>query len=142
MKENFKKLFRSVLSSVLIAAMVLMLAACGQTQQEPEAPQNQQEVREKTFAFEVVALDGTKKEFTVNFGSEKYVGEALVNEGLISGKNGQFGLMVDTVDGQKYTYDDDKVYWAFYIDGEYAVTGVDTTPIEDGKIYCFRAENA
>ena len=142
MKEIFKINFRSVLSLVLVAAMVLMFAGCGQAPQEPETPQNQQEVQEKSFAFQVVELDGTKKEFTVKYDSEKSVGEALVNEGLISGSDSQYGLMADTVNGQKYNYDDDKVYWAFYIDGEYAMTGVDATPIEDGKVYCFKAEKA
>lgn len=154
MKEIFKINFRSVLSLVLVAAMVLMFAGCGQklenegttepstNQQKVEMPQNNEESQENSFLFEVVSLDGTKKEFTVKYDSEKSVGEALVNEGLISGSNGQYGLMVETVDGQKYTYDEDKVYWAFYIDGEYAMTGVDSTPIEDGKTYCFKAEKA
>ena len=142
MKEIFKHNFRSVLSLVLVAAMVLMFAGCGQKTQEPETPQNQQEVQEKSFVFEVVELDGSKKEFTVKYDDEKTVGEALVEEKLISGSDSQYGLMVDTVNGQKYTYDDDKVYWAFYIDGEYAMTGVDSTPIEDGKAYCFKAEKA
>lgn len=154
MKEIFKINFRSVLSLVLVAAMVLMFAGCGQklenegttepstNQQKVEMPQNNEESQENSFLFEVISLDGTKKEFTVKYDSEKSVGEALVNEGLISGSNGQYGLMVETVDGQKYTYDEDKVYWAFYIDGEYAMTGVDSTPIEDGKTYCFKAEKA
>ena len=142
MKEIFKHNFRSVLSLVLVAAMVLMFAGCGQKTQEPETPQNQQEVQEKSFVFEVVELDGSKKEFTVKYDDEKTVGEALVEEKLISGSDSQYGLMVDTVNGQKYTYDNDKVYWAFYIDGEYAMTGVDSTPIEDGKVYCFKAEKA
>ena len=142
MKEIFKHIFRSVLSLVLVAAMVLMFAGCGQKTQEPETPQNQQEVQEKSFVFEVVELDGSKKEFTVKYDDEKTVGEALVEEKLISGSDSQYGLMVDTVNGQKYTYDNDKVYWAFYIDGEYAMTGVDSTPIEDGKVYCFKAEKA
>jgi hypothetical protein len=142
MKEIFKHNFRSVLSLVLVAAMVLMFAGCGQKTQEPETPQNQQEVQEKSFVFEVVELDGSKKEFTVKYDDEKTVGEALVEEKLISGSDSQYGLMVDTVNGQKYTCDDDKVYWAFYIDGEYAMTGVDSTTIEDGKVYCFKAEKA
>ncbi len=142
MKEILKINFRSVLSLVLVAAVVLMFAGCGQPTQEPETPQNQQEIQEKSFAFEVVEVDGTKKEFTVKYDDEKSVGEALVEEELISGSDGPYGLMVEVVNGQKYTYDDDKVYWAFYIDGEYAMTGVDSTPIEDGKVYCFKAEKA
>lgn len=144
MKEIFKINFRSVLSLVLVAAMVLMFAGCGQNQNDdPTEPStNQQEVQEKSFAFQVIELDGTKKEFTVKYDNEKSVGEALENEGLVSGKDSQYGLEVHTVNGQKYTYNEDKVYWAFYIDGEYAMTGVDSTPIEDGKTYCFKAEKA
>ena len=32
-------------------------------------------------------------------------------------------------------YDTDHTYWALYIDGDYALSGVDTTPIEVGKTY-------
>ena len=32
-------------------------------------------------------------------------------------------------------YDVDQYYWAFYIDGEYGVSGVDTTNIEEGVTY-------
>ena len=144
MKEIFKHNFRSVLSLVLVAAMVLMFAGCGQkeTQENPETSQNQQENVEKSFEFQVVELDGTQKEFEVKFDTEKTVGEALVNEGLISGENGQYGLMVDTVNGQKYDYNEDGAYWAFYINGEYAMTGVDMTPIKDGEIYSFVATKA
>ena len=144
MKEFFKLKFRSVLSLVLVAAMVLMFAGCGQNQGEetPEPSQNQQEVVEKEFTFEVTELDGTKKEFQVKYDTEQSVGEALVNEKLISGEVGQYGLMVDTVDGQKYDYNEDGAYWAFYVNGEYAMTGVDTTPIKDGEVYSFVATKA
>ena len=145
MKEFFKLKFRSVLSLVLVAAIVLMFAGCGEKTQDDNttAPAtSQQEVQEKSFAFQVVDLDGTTKDFTVKYSDEKTIGEALVNEGLISGKNDQYGLMVEVVDGKKYVYAEDGAYWAFYIDGEYAMTGVDSTPIEEGKVYCFKAEKA
>ncbi len=144
MKEIIKNHFRSVLSLVLVAAMVLMFAGCGQNQGEevPETSSNQQEIVEKSFTFEVTELDGTKKEFQVKYDTEKTVGEALVNEKLISGENGPYGLMVDTVNGQKYDYNKDGVYWAFNINGEYAMTGVDSTPIKDGEVYSFVATKA
>ncbi len=144
MKEIIKNHFRSVLSLVLVAAMVLMFAGCGQNQNEetPQTSTNQQEVVEKSFTFEVTELDGTKKEFQVKYDNENSVGEALVNEKLISGENGPYGLMVDTVNGQKYDYNEDGVYWAFNINGEYAMTGVDSTPIKDGEVYSFVATKA
>ena len=144
MKEIIKKNFRSVLSLVLVAAMVLMFAGCGQKDvgETPDTTVNQQDVVEKSFTFEVTELDGTKKEFQVKYTTEKNVGEALVNQKLISGEEGQYGLMVDTVDGQKYDYNEDGAYWAFYVNGEYAMIGVDTTPIKDGEIYSFVATKA
>jgi predicted small lipoprotein YifL len=144
MNEIIKNRFRSVLSVVLVAAMVLTFAGCGQKQVEenPQTTQNQQEVVEQSFKFRVVDLDGTEKEFDVKYDNEKTVGEALKNEGLISGEEGQYGLMVDTVDGQKYDYTADGAYWAFEINGEYAMTGVDSTPIKDGEVYSFVATKA
>ena len=37
-------------------------------------------------------------------------------------------------------YATDGSYWAFYINGEYATTGVDSTEIEDGATYTFKVE--
>ena len=47
-----------------------------------------------------------------------------------------------TVNGMTADYDKDGVYWAFYIDGEYAMTGVDATNITEGAQYAFRMEKA
>ena len=47
-----------------------------------------------------------------------------------------------TVNGMTADYDKDGVYWAFYIAGEYAMTGVDATNITDGAQYAFRMEKA
>ena len=47
-----------------------------------------------------------------------------------------------TFNGMTADYDKDGVYWAFYIDGEYAMTGVVATNITDGAQYAFRMEKA
>lgn len=36
--------------------------------------------------------------------------------------------------------DADREYWAFYINGEYAVTGVDSTDIAEGATYMLKIE--
>ena len=96
---------------------------------------------ENAFVFIAVDLDGNSTHYMIKTDKET-VGEALVNEKLISGENGQYGLMVDTVNGQKYDYNADGAYWAFYVNGEYATSGVDTTPIKDGEVYSFVATKA
>ena len=128
------KALLSVISLVLVAAMALGFAGCSNTE-------NPAGSGEKTFVFKVVELDGTEETFNITT-EAKTVGEALLNEKLISGADSEYGLMVDTVNGQKYDYTADGAYWAFYINGEYAMTGVDSTDITDGATYSFVATKA
>ena len=127
------KALLSVISLVLVAAMALGFAGCSN-----DKPENPAGSGEKTFVFKVVELDGTEETFNITTDA-KTVGEALINEKLISGTEGQYGLMVDTVNGQKYDYSTDGVYWSFLINGEYAMTGVDGTEITEGATYSFAA---
>ena len=68
------------------------------------------------------------------------VGAALLSLGLIAGEDSDYGLYVKTVNGVTVDYDADGKYWAFYVDGEYAATGVDSTDITAGATYTFKAE--
>lgn len=91
------------------------------------------------FDFSVTFSDGSEKHYCV-YTDEENVGAALLDVELIAGEDSQYGLYVKTVDGETADYDKDSHYWAFYIDGEYAMTGVDATPVEDGKTYAFKYE--
>ena len=59
---------------------------------------------------------------------------------MIAGEDGDYGLYVKTVNGETVDYDKDGKYWAFYINGEYGMTGVDATDIVEGDSYAFKAE--
>ena len=91
------------------------------------------------FFFTVVDKDGNETAFEV-YTDKEMVGDVLLEEGLITGEEGQYGLYVKTVNGITADYDTDGTYWAFYIDGEYAMSGVDTTIIEEGATYTFKVE--
>ncbi len=88
---------------------------------------------EKTIVVEVTAEEKTVT-FTVNT-DKKTVGDALIEHGLIDGDEGDYGLYIKVVNGITADYDVDKSYWAFYIDGEYATSGVDTTDISEDVTY-------
>lgn len=66
---------------------------------------------------------------------KKTVGEALVEHKLVEGEEGAYGLYIKSVNGIVADFDVDKSYWAFYVDGEYATSGVDTTEISAGVKY-------
>lgn len=131
-----KKILSKIILTVLIAAMVLSLAACGSGDSKDQGSSN---ATEKSFTFEVGYLDGTGDSFTIST-TRQYVGEALLDEGLIEGEQGDYGLYVKVVNGVTADYDVDGHYWAFYVDGEYASTGVDSTEIVDGAVYSFKVE--
>ena len=88
----------------------------------------------KTITVEVKA-DGQSVTFPVKTDKDT-VGAALLEHGLISVEQGQFVMYIKSVNGIVADYDTDGYYWGFYINGEYAMTGVDTTEILEGDTYC------
>ncbi len=93
----------------------------------------------KTFTFTCTDIDGAEKAYTIHSDAAT-VGEALVALDLIKGEDSDWGLYVKEVCGIVADYDVDGHYWAFYIDGEYAMTGVDATELTDGSAYAFKVE--
>ena len=79
-----------------------------------------------------VEANGQSVTFTINTDADT-LGAALLEHNLIAGEEGQFGLYVKTVNGMLADYDVDKSYWGFYQNGEYLMTGVDTTAIVGGE---------
>ncbi len=92
-----------------------------------------------SFYFKVTDKEGAEINFLIHTDKET-VGEALLDLGLIDGDEGDYGLYVKKVNGIVADYDTDKTYWAFYIGGEYAMSGVDKTPITEGASYAFKVE--
>ncbi len=88
----------------------------------------------KTITVSVTHKDGSEKNFTYHT-DEEYLGPCLLAEGLVEGENGSFGLMITTVDGETADWNADQSYWALYIGQEYASTGADTTPVNDGDSF-------
>ena len=140
-----KKLLTSLLCVMLAAALVMGTVGCSKA---PETSDNSAVVMQDgatlgngatAFTFTVVNGEGVETTVTVKTDKET-VGEALVELGLVSGEDSDWGLMVDTVNGETVNYNETGKYWAFYIDGEYAQTGVDATAITAGASYGFKAE--
>lgn len=107
-------------------------------QQTEESKDEVQEIGqgETVFRFEVVDDKENVTAFDVHT-DQTTVGAALQEYKLIEGDESEFGLYVKTVNGLTADYDTDGAYWAFFVNGEYASTGVDSTNIEDGVVYSF-----
>ena len=91
---------------------------------------------EKQFYFTVTFDDGAVKAYDIATDADT-VGEALAALALVEGEQTNYGLYVKTIGGVRADYNTDHAYWAFYIDGEYAMTGVDATELVPGSTYSF-----
>lgn len=117
---------KKLISLMLVLVMLLALTACG-TKKETAA---------EAVSFQVIVTDLEGNETTFAYTSNAAsVGDALVAEGLLEGHQASYGLYIDAVNGIAADWDEDQTYWAFYINGEYATTGIGDTPITADAIY-------
>ena len=89
----------------------------------------------KAIVLTVVHGDGSQKDFSIRTDAE-FLRGALEQEGLIAGSESEWGLYVQTVDGE--TADEaQEQWWCLTKGGEMSMTGVDDTAIADGEHYEF-----
>ena len=111
----------------LIACVAVMLGIFMATR--PETTQGS-----KTVTVTVVHKDGSEKVFTCQT-EEEFLGKVLVNENIVVGNYGEFGLYFDTADGEKADWNVDNGWWQVFVGKEAAITGADQIPIADGGTY-------
>lgn len=155
-----------ILCMMLIVAMALFTVGCKKTEQETPDGQNakitapteanQEDVSAEgaeggdaasdvtvlgegkvAFNFSVVDKDGNETKFEIHT-DKTTVGDALFEHALIEGEESEYGLYVKKVNGILADYDVDQTYWGFYVNGEYAMSGVDTTNIDAGMNYSLK----
>ena len=149
--KNNRKMTSWIICMMLIVSMTFSAIGCS-TNEQSENNQPSTEVQnldaateqvlgegQTQFMFTVVDKDGNATNFEIHTDKE-IVGDALLEVELIAGEESEYGLFVKTVNGITADYDVDQTYWAFYVNDEYASSGVDTTAIEDGKTYSFKVE--
>ncbi len=151
MKVRNKKFFSLLLCMMLTVAMAFSTTGCSGNNKESDAQtETQVEADAQTdatvlgegqtvFTFNVTDADGNETNFEIHTDKET-VGDALLELDLIAGEDSEYGLYVKTVNGITADYDKDQTYWAFYVNGEYAQTGVDSTNVTAGDTYSFKVE--
>ena len=150
--QKMKKTMSLVSVAALLLVCLMGVTACGQ-QPQPDYEQPSQddgadlglwkdalytvntELGEGATTVTVkVKADERQVTFTIHT-DKTTVGAALQEHNLLEGENSQYGLFVKKVNGIVADYDVGQYYWAFYINGEYGMSGVDTTNIEEGVTY-------
>ena len=138
------RIFQAVLLIGLIAAMLLCLGACG----KKNAVEYSTDVIENgksygsganEFVYKVVDPEGNEVSATIKT-DKATVGEALMELNFIAGDQAEYGLYMKCVNNITLDWDKDAMYWALYINGEYALTGIELTEIINGAEYTLKAE--
>ncbi len=87
----------------------------------------------KSISIEVINSEDKSKVYELKTDA-KYLRQAMEEaDGLtFSGDESEYGLMVNSVNGEIADYNTNGAYWSFYVNGEYCNYGIDTQPVEDG----------
>lgn len=121
-KKQNKKVILGVVAFIAVA--VILGAVYYFT--KPETSKGAKEVE-----ITVVSKEGEKTEYQINTDAE-YLQQAMdeaKEEGLTySGTDGDYGLMVDTVNDEKAVFEEDGAYWGFFVNGEYCNYGIAEQP--------------
>lgn len=134
----------SKFSLVLVIFMIFSLASCelfasADSEETAKTPWDSAVYKEdtelgagsKTVEVQVVVNDNSVT-FTIHTDAQT-LGQALLELGIIEGEDSAYGLYIKKVNGITADYDIDGSYWGFYQNGEYAMSGVDSTNISGGE---------
>lgn len=93
------------------------------------------EIGEGSIAVKVeIVMEDKSITLTVHTDSGN-LGDALLENELVEGDESEYGLYIKAVNGVEADYDRDGAYWSISKDGEYLMTGADSTPIADNEHY-------
>ena len=133
MKKNAK-----ILSLVLVLLFaVSALFSCGEP--EPKTLWDDATYKEATTfgtgaKTVTVTVEVEENSVVLTLKTDKEnIADALLEHGLVGGESSeQYGLTVYTVNGMYVDFNTVNAYWAFRVNGEYALTGASFIEIKDG----------
>lgn len=128
------KILKNAVTTLLLIVLTVSLIACG-AQKDLWADARYTEdttfgTGEKTLLIEVTAGEKTVL-FTIKT-DKSIVGDALLEHSVIEGEMGSYGIYIKSVNGIRADFDKDHAYWSFNKNGEYLMTGVDSTEFVSG----------
>lgn len=134
-----KKQNKKIIIGLVILVAVIAVLVIGYQFLKPQPMKG-----DKTVQVTVVSEDQTEKEYEVQTDAE-YLQQVMDEaEGLTyTGIEGDYGLMVEKVNDEIASYDENNAYWAFYVNDEYCNYSISEQPVADGdefKIVFTRGE--
>ncbi|MBQ6442750.1 MAG: DUF4430 domain-containing protein [Lachnospiraceae bacterium] len=135
--KNQKK---TILIAVCILAALIAVFAIIYVVKKPAAKAGQKDIK-----IEVTGSAGDTSEYELITDAE-FLKQAMdeletSNVGFsYEGSDGDYGIMVEVVNGESTVYEKDGAYWTLYVNGEYGQYGADAQPVTDGDEYLWKYE--
>ena len=123
---------------LMLLAILCLFSACQSniTNYETAVYNADTELGEGSKTVVVKVTDDKNNTVTFTFHTDaEFLGDVLIEHKIIAGEEAEYGMYIKAVNGVRADYDKDKAYWGFYKDGEYMMSGVDTTKFSDGETY-------
>lgn len=129
--ENTKKTNKKVIWGVAGLLLVIVLMACAYFAFKPKAVEGS-----KAITITVVNKAEESKIYEVKTDAE-FLRQAMeeTKDLTFEGTESEYGMMVETVNGELADYNADGAYWAFYVNDEYCNYGIDSQPVADGDAF-------
>ena len=120
-----KKLIVAIVA--LVAVVGILLGVWYATRPAPEDGL-------KSITITVVHGDESTRDFNLKTDAE-YLGPVLLDEKIVEGEMGDYGLYIHSADGEEAVWETDNAYWSIYEGDVPAVAGADAIVLTDGGVY-------
>ena len=135
--KNQKKII--IIAVVILAALIAVFAIVYAVK-KPAAKAGSKDIK-----IEVTGSTGDTSEYELITDAQflKDAMDELAANGsgfTYSGTDGDYGIMVEVINGESAVYEKDGAYWALYVNGEYGQYGADAQPVADGDDYLWKYE--
>ena len=127
--QNNKKIIIGLLALVVIVAAMIIVTQLGR----PETHAGDKDIR-----ITVISSDGSEVSYEVHTDAE-FLQQAMDEaDGLeYSGEDSDFGFMIDTINGELASFEENGAFWGIFINGDFATYGISQQPVTDGDHFEF-----
>lgn len=119
---------RNILIGAMVLVIIIGIMAAAYQLMRPATAKGA-----KTVTLVVVGEDQKEQKYEVQTDAE-YLQQVMDEaEGLTyEGTPGDFGPMIEYVNGEMASYEGNGAYWGFFVNGEYCEYGITRQPVNDG----------
>ena len=130
-----------IISGVILVALIAVFIICYNVFSAKSSEGS------KSVVIEVVDSTGATTDYEINTDAE-YLKDAMDeltaddDSFSYSGTEGNYGIMVESINGEQAIYAEDNAYWALYVNGEYGQYSANQQPVVDGDTYTWKYEES